>query len=81
MVGVHGNHLLDGLFMCPSPQSALIELFPANAFIRDRELAVRSVGLQYHALRGTRYIQHLRNVDAVVDILSGAVNLARNYQW
>ncbi len=66
--------------MRPSPQSALIELFPANAFVRDRELAMRSVGLQYRALRGTRYVRHLRIVHAVVDLLSAAVNLARNYQ-
>ncbi|KJA13016.1 hypothetical protein HYPSUDRAFT_152040 [Hypholoma sublateritium FD-334 SS-4] len=70
VLGVHGNHLLDGLFMRPSPQSTLLELFPANTFVRDRELAVRSVGLQYRALRDTRYVRHLGIVNAVVDALS-----------
>lgn len=67
--------------MRPSPQSTLLELFPANTFVRDRELAVRSVGLQYRALRSTRYVWYLRIISAIVDALLDAVHLARNYQW
>lgn len=47
---------MDSLFMRPSLHSTLIELFPANMFVRDRELAVQSVGLHYYAIRENRCV-------------------------
>ncbi|KAF8629026.1 hypothetical protein AX15_003600 [Amanita polypyramis BW_CC] len=46
----YGDHLFDGMFMKRSSKSTLIELFPGDAFVRDRELAARSIGLQYIAM-------------------------------
>ncbi|KAF9482293.1 hypothetical protein BDN70DRAFT_801817 [Pholiota conissans] len=50
VVGVHGYHLIDALFMRRTSQSTLVELFPKDKFVRDRELAAHSVGLHYRAL-------------------------------
>ena len=40
---------MDSIFMRSSPQSTVIELFPANKFSRDRELAIQARGLKYMA--------------------------------
>ncbi|KAF8800564.1 hypothetical protein BYT27DRAFT_7199682 [Phlegmacium glaucopus] len=49
ILGVHGNHLMDSVFMQPSPQSTVIELFPTNKFSRDREFVIHARGLRYMA--------------------------------
>ena len=54
VLGLHGDHLFDGMFMKRSPKSTIVELFPGDAFVRDRELAVHSIGLQYIAIRRDR---------------------------
>ncbi|KAM6503476.1 hypothetical protein JOM56_000419 [Amanita muscaria] len=54
VLGVYGDHLFDSMFMKRSPESTLMELFPDATFVRDRELAARSIGLQYIALAGDR---------------------------
>ena len=51
VIGVHGDHLMDALFMRPTPHSALLEIFPADKFVLDRERAANSVGLGYTAIR------------------------------
>lgn len=42
--------------MRPTPQSTLVELFPPGKFVRDREFAIRSLGLHYVAWQGNRYV-------------------------
>ncbi|KAF8903321.1 hypothetical protein CPB84DRAFT_1814696 [Gymnopilus junonius] len=54
ILSVHGNHLMDAVFMRPTPQSTLVELFPSGKFVRDREFAMRSLGLHYVAWQGSR---------------------------
>ena len=49
ILSVHGNHLMDSIFMLPSPQSTVIEFFPSNKFSRDRELVMHARGLRYMA--------------------------------
>ncbi|KAF8155884.1 hypothetical protein B0H34DRAFT_715231 [Crassisporium funariophilum] len=49
ILSVYGNHLMDSLFMAPSPQSTVMEIFPTDRFSRDMEYAVRSLGLHYMA--------------------------------
>ncbi|KAF5310950.1 hypothetical protein D9619_008081 [Psilocybe cf. subviscida] len=51
VIGVHGDHLMDALFMRRTPHSALLELFPQDKFVLDRERAARSIGLSYTAVR------------------------------
>ncbi|PPQ99250.1 hypothetical protein CVT24_009295 [Panaeolus cyanescens] len=58
VIGVHGNHLMDGLFMEPTPQTVVMELFPAERFSRVREFALKSVGLQYVAWSGKKSFQN-----------------------
>ncbi|KIY70898.1 hypothetical protein CYLTODRAFT_370203 [Cylindrobasidium torrendii FP15055 ss-10] len=48
VLGVAGSHMMDALWM--DAQGALVELFPKGSFSRDREVAVRAVGLKYTAL-------------------------------
>ncbi|PFH49927.1 hypothetical protein AMATHDRAFT_146494 [Amanita thiersii Skay4041] len=50
VLGVHGNHLFDSMFMKRSPTSTLVEIFPDDTFERDQELAARSIGLRYIAM-------------------------------
>ncbi|KDR80331.1 hypothetical protein GALMADRAFT_61700 [Galerina marginata CBS 339.88] len=56
ILSVHGDHLMDSVFMRPTPQPTVMELFPADKFVRDREFAVHSVGLHYVAWLGNRYM-------------------------
>ncbi|KAF8348685.1 hypothetical protein F5887DRAFT_1249702 [Amanita rubescens] len=50
VLGVHGDHLFDSMFMKQSSKSTLVELFPGDTFVRDRALAAQSIGLQYIAM-------------------------------
>jgi len=52
ILSVHGNHLMDSVFMQPSSQSTVIELFPADRFSPDREFAIHARGLKYMAWCG-----------------------------
>jgi hypothetical protein len=49
VLGVHGNELLDSMFMKPSPHATLMEFFPTGTFTRDEELVVHSRGINYVA--------------------------------
>jgi len=49
ILSVHGNHLMDSIFMRSSPQSTVIEFFPPDKFSRDRELVIQARGLKYMA--------------------------------
>lgn len=40
--------------MKPSPQTALVELFPDGTFSNAREEVVRSIGMHYVAFVGTQ---------------------------
>lgn len=54
ILGVHGNHLFDCVFMKPSPQATLMEFFPADTFAHDRELTAHSLGFHYVAWQGNQ---------------------------
>ncbi|TFK72089.1 hypothetical protein BDN72DRAFT_378723 [Pluteus cervinus] len=54
ILGVHGPHLMDSIFMKRTPWSTLFELFPFDSFSREYEVAVKSVGLGYTAWSGTQ---------------------------
>ncbi|KAG5735657.1 hypothetical protein E4T56_gene4122 [Termitomyces sp. T112] len=49
MLGPYGSDLMDCLFMKPSPQATLMELFPSGTFARDEELVARSIDIEYVA--------------------------------
>jgi len=49
ILSVHGNHLMDSIFMRSSSQSTVIEFFPAEKFSRNRELVIQARGLRYMA--------------------------------
>jgi hypothetical protein len=49
VLGVHGYTLLDSIFMKPSEQSTLMEIFPSGIFTRDREVFARALGMRYVA--------------------------------
>jgi len=53
-MGVHGDHLLDFVFMKRSPHSTLIEMYPENKFVRDRAVIAESLGKRYIAWSGSR---------------------------
>jgi hypothetical protein len=55
MLGIHGNNLLDSVFMKPSPQTTLMEFFPPDMFSRDRELAAHALGMHYVAWWNHQY--------------------------
>lgn len=54
IMGVHGDHLLDFVFMKRSPHSTLIEMYPENKFVRDRAVIAESLGKRYIAWSGSR---------------------------
>ncbi|KAG2008231.1 hypothetical protein CC2G_013686 [Coprinopsis cinerea AmutBmut pab1-1] len=54
VLGTHGNHLLDSVWMRPSPKATLIEIFPQDEFVLTRELPARSIGINYVAWRGNQ---------------------------
>ncbi|TFK26554.1 hypothetical protein FA15DRAFT_667237 [Coprinopsis marcescibilis] len=54
VLGVHGDHLLDSIWMRPSSKATLMELFPENDFVLTRELAARSIGINYVAWWGNK---------------------------
>ncbi|KAL1690900.1 hypothetical protein GGG16DRAFT_125301 [Schizophyllum commune] len=56
VIGVHGGQLMDAVYMKPSSRSTLLEFFPANGFCSDRQLAMQSLGIDYHAWTETKYI-------------------------
>lgn len=57
MVGAFGNSLADSMFM-PAPSTAprsnnpaplLMEFYPTGTFLKDREYAMRTLGMRYVA--------------------------------
>jgi hypothetical protein len=54
IVSVHGNHLMDSVFMQPSSQSTVIELFPEDRFSPDRAFAIHARGLKHMTWWGSR---------------------------
>jgi len=54
IIGVHGGHIMDSVFMRPTPKSTVMEFFPSDKYARDQEFAARSLGLQYTAWWGSR---------------------------
>ncbi|RDB30838.1 hypothetical protein Hypma_005828 [Hypsizygus marmoreus] len=49
VLGVFGSDLLDSVFMKPSPQATLMELFPTDTFARDEAVLAHSRGIRYIA--------------------------------
>ncbi|KAF9219516.1 hypothetical protein BS17DRAFT_420472 [Gyrodon lividus] len=49
LIGVYGDHLADSLYMAPSSHSTLMEIFPPGTFVRDAEISVNSLGINYLA--------------------------------
>ncbi|KAG6890279.1 hypothetical protein C0992_002428 [Termitomyces sp. T32_za158] len=49
LLGPYGSDLLDCLFMKPSPETTLVEIFPSGTFARDEELVARSINVHYIA--------------------------------
>ena len=54
IIGVHGDHLLDFVFMKRGPRSTLVEMYPENRFVRDRAVVVESLGQHYVAWSGSQ---------------------------
>jgi hypothetical protein len=52
ILGVHGDHLMESVFMRRTPQSTLLELFPLNKFVRDQQYSAHAIGLNYIAVQG-----------------------------
>jgi len=52
VLSVFGEHVADAVFMRRRPQSTLMEFFPPNAFNRDWETVVSSMGIRYVAWQG-----------------------------
>ncbi|KAA1472566.1 hypothetical protein DENSPDRAFT_838882 [Dentipellis sp. KUC8613] len=50
-IGTFGDHLSDAVFMRPSLQTTLIELFPSGTYIRDWQVVMRSMGHNYIAFQ------------------------------
>ncbi|KAF4618746.1 hypothetical protein D9613_010186 [Agrocybe pediades] len=63
IVSVHGDHLLDSVFMEPSPTSRLFELFPTSKFVPDRGFAVRSIGVKYTAWIGKKSYSSISDLE------------------
>ncbi|EPQ52405.1 hypothetical protein GLOTRDRAFT_132253 [Gloeophyllum trabeum ATCC 11539] len=49
ILSVYGDHLADAVFIQPWPRSMVMEFFPPDTFVRDRELPAKSMGVQYMA--------------------------------
>lgn len=57
MIGAFGNNLADSMFMAapasvpPSnnPAPLLMEFYPTGIFLKDREYAMRTLGMRYMA--------------------------------
>jgi hypothetical protein len=45
---------MDSVFMRRTPQSTLVEIFPSDKFVRDRQYAMQSIGVNYIAVQGTK---------------------------
>ncbi|KAF9239881.1 hypothetical protein BU15DRAFT_87881 [Melanogaster broomeanus] len=49
LIGVHGEHLADSVYMVPSSHSSLMEIFPEGIFTRDAEISMTALGISYFA--------------------------------
>lgn len=56
VLGVTGDTLADAYFMRPSLRATLMEFFPPDVFMRDMEIPMDSLGVQYIAWQGNRYV-------------------------
>lgn len=62
MLGAFGHNLADSLFL-PAPSSThattppplLMEFYPSGTFLKDREFAMRTLGMRYMAWWTERY--------------------------
>ena len=54
VLGVHGGHMMDSVFMRPTPRSTVMEVFPTDKYAKDQELVAQSLGLRYTAWWGSR---------------------------
>ncbi len=66
VLGVHGSHMMDCIFMRPTPQSTVMEFFPLETYARDQEVAVQSIGLRYTAWWGSRLVYNSSRLYAIV---------------
>ena len=63
MLGAFGHNLADSLFMpallpgsqTTAPAPLLMEFYPSGSFLKDRELAMRTLGMRYMAWWDSRY--------------------------
>ncbi|KAJ9123004.1 hypothetical protein QFC24_004043 [Naganishia onofrii] len=55
MLGVHGNGLTHLLWMPPTPQSAVIEMFVVGGFARDYQWTAQNLGIRHFAVRHDQY--------------------------
>ncbi|KAJ9116172.1 hypothetical protein QFC20_000852 [Naganishia adeliensis] len=55
MLGVHGNGLTHLLWMPPTPQSAVIEMFFVGGFARDYQWTAQNLGIRHFAVRHDEY--------------------------
>ncbi|CAK5272741.1 unnamed protein product, partial [Mycena citricolor] len=58
MLGVHGNGLTHELWMPPSPQSTIIEIFSPQGYVYDYELLARNLGHKHYAIWNDTYITY-----------------------
>lgn len=54
VLGAHGDHLFDSVFMHPTSSSSLLEFFPPNKFSSRNQEAVQEAGHRYIAFSGTK---------------------------
>ncbi|KAL4079402.1 hypothetical protein J3A83DRAFT_4085723 [Scleroderma citrinum] len=47
IVGVHGSHLADSVFMAPSPRATLMEIFPPGTLTREAEVSMKSLNINH----------------------------------
>ncbi|KAF5383003.1 hypothetical protein D9615_004886 [Tricholomella constricta] len=50
IIGVHGNGLTHQLWMPPSPQSTVIEIFASKSYVYDYEILARNLGHTHYAV-------------------------------
>lgn len=66
MLGAFGHNLADSLFLpapipgseTTTPAPLLMEFYPSGTFLKDREYAMRTLGMRYMAWWDSRYVSY-----------------------
>ena len=87
MLGAFGHNLADSLFMpapLPGVETAvpaplLMEFYPSGIFLKDREFAMRTLGMRYMAWWDSRYVCSSTSEETSLNLLIIENSVGRHF--